>query len=145
MDPMQDRIVRVFEPRHLHPAFEEAFNQRNRPQVDSLFRADALLVLPTGEVVEGRPRYEAMTQLLDLDLKIRIRPHRCYVRNEVALLVSDYVLEGTGPAGEPFFESGTATDVAVRNEDGQWQIAIDNPPGTSLPRGNEGGPQVDSP
>ena len=135
----------IVDPEQLHPAFEQAFNQRDRPRLDALFRTDALLVQPTGEVVEGEHRHEALTRLLGLDLSIRIQPHKCYVRNEVALLISDFVLEGTGASGEPFYEAGIATDVALRNENDRWEIVIDNPPGTTLPRVHADGVDVASP
>jgi ketosteroid isomerase-like protein len=52
------------------------------------------------------------------------------VSGDLALLIGDFVIEGTGPDGAPVHQKGTATDVARRGTDGGWRYVIDNPPGT---------------
>jgi len=45
-------------------------------------------------------------------------------------------MEGIGPEGEPFTETGVATDVMRRQPDGIWLYVIDLPEGISTPSKN---------
>ncbi|WP_457027959.1 YybH family protein [Kitasatospora sp. P5_F3] len=54
-----------------------------------------------------------------------------YTADEIALLVVDWTITGTGPDGSPVDLTGTATDVARRGPDGYWRYLIDNPFGTA--------------
>ncbi|WP_404800227.1 YybH family protein [Actinomadura algeriensis] len=56
-----------------------------------------------------------------------VRPRHCHTTGDLALLIVDWTIEGTGPDGEPVHIRGTATDVARRGNDGYWRYAIDNP------------------
>ena len=51
------------------------------------------------------------------------------VADDLAHVISERRLEGTGPDGEAFVETGLATDVMRRQSDGTWLSVIDLPGG----------------
>ncbi|GAA2416557.1 hypothetical protein GCM10010420_53480 [Streptomyces glaucosporus] len=75
----------------------------------------------------------AQTALLGLGLPVTVRPRHTYVAGDIALLIVDWAIEGTGPEGERVHVEGTATDVARRGADGLWRYVIDNPFGAARP------------
>ncbi|MGW7439121.1 YybH family protein [Streptomyces sp. NPDC054849] len=58
-------------------------------------------------------------------------PIGAYTAGDIALLIVDWSIEGTGPDGAAVRLAGTATDVARRGPDGLWRYVVDNPFGTS--------------
>ncbi|GEO19261.1 YybH family protein [Microvirga aerophila] len=51
------------------------------------------------------------------------------VAGDLAHVISEWRLEGSGPDGEAFVETGLATDVMRRQRDGTWLYVIDLPDG----------------
>ncbi|MFJ1706779.1 YybH family protein [Kitasatospora sp. NPDC088346] len=111
-------------------AFQAAFNSGDLAAVDRLFEPGALFVTTPGRTVAGDERRAANAEFLALGLPIRLTLRHAYVNGDLALLIGDYLIEGTAPDGTPVHDRGTATDVARRGADGVWRYAIDNPPGT---------------
>jgi ketosteroid isomerase-like protein len=90
-----------------------------------------VLVARPGVPVTGPERAAANGRLQALGVPIEVHPRHVYVADDIALLVVDWMIEGTGPDGTPVHVSGTATDVARRGPDGTWRYVIDNPWGTA--------------
>lgn len=99
--------------------------------MEAVYETDGLLVPTPGQPVSGTSRAEANQRLMDLGLPIEVRPRHVYVNGDLALLIVDWTISGTGPDGQPVHVEGTATDVARRGADGFWRYAIDNPLGTA--------------
>ncbi len=115
-----------------HPhVFARAFNSGDPAAVEAVYETDGLLVPQPGLPVAGDARAEANQRLMDLGLPIEVRPRHVYVNGDLALLIVDWTISGTGPDGQPVHVEGTATDVARRGADGFWRYAIDNPMGTA--------------
>jgi ketosteroid isomerase-like protein len=115
-----------------HPhVFARAFNSGDPAAVEAVYETDGLLVPQPGLPVTGNARAEANKRLMDLGLPIEVRPRHVYVNGDLALLIVDWTISGTGPDGQPVHVEGTATDVARRGPDGFWRYAIDNPMGTA--------------
>ncbi len=116
-------------PEELPLAFAEAFNSGDLAAVDRLFEPGALFVTSPGHAVSGDRRRAANAEFLALGLPIRLTLRHVYVHGDIALLIGDYLIEGTAPDGTPVHDRGSATDVARRGPDGHWRYAIDNPSG----------------
>jgi ketosteroid isomerase-like protein len=115
-----------------HPhVFARAFNSGDPDAVEAVYEPTGVLVPTPGEPVTGTERREANQRLMDLGLPIEVRPRHVYVHGDLALLIVDWTISGTGQDGEPVHVEGTATDVARRGPDGFWRYAIDNPLGTT--------------
>ncbi len=81
--------------------------------------------------VTGPDLHAANSRLQDLGIPIRVSPRHVYRNGDLALLIVDWIIDGTGRDGQPVRVEGTATDVARRGSDGRWRYAIDNPFGTA--------------
>jgi ketosteroid isomerase-like protein len=115
-----------------HPhVFARAFNSGDPAAVEAVYEPDGLLVPTPGAPVRGAARRAANQRLMDLGLPIEVRPRHVYVNGDLALLIVDWSITGTGTDGTPVHVEGTATDVARRGPDGYWRYVIDNPLGTS--------------
>jgi ketosteroid isomerase-like protein len=124
-------MARTSEAAH-HPAtFAAAFNSGDPAVVDAMYEHDAILVPEPGSPVTGPLRAAANERFLALGLPIQVRPRHVYVVQDIALMIVDWTIEGTGPDGEPKHIEGTATDVARRGADGTWRYVIDNPFGVA--------------
>ncbi|SHE96511.1 YybH family protein [Streptoalloteichus hindustanus] len=115
-----------------HPAvFAAAFNTGRGDLLDLVYEREAVFVARQGRTVTGAERQEANERFLTLGLPITVHPRHTYVADDIALLIVDWVIDGTDPDGQHVHIEGTATDVARRGPDGKWRYVIDNPFGTS--------------
>ncbi|MEU4705369.1 DUF4440 domain-containing protein [Nocardia salmonicida] len=115
-----------------HPAvFAARFNTFDSDSLAEVYTDDAVFVPEPGSEVTGPALRAANAEFLALGLPIRVSPRHTYVAGDIALLIVDWEIDGTGPDGEPVHVSGTATDVARRDADGFWRYVIDNPFGVA--------------
>jgi ketosteroid isomerase-like protein len=120
----------VTDPAKLPGVFADAFNAGDPDAVEALFEPGAVFVAEPGRLVSGDERRHATGDFLRLGVPIAITLRHSYVSADIALLIGDFVIHGTGPDGHGVHIEGTATDVARRGADGCWRYVIDNPPGT---------------
>lgn len=118
------------DPADLPEVFERAWNQRDRGLLTALFDAEALLVTRPGVVLRGEERRAATDVALEHRTPVTVSLRHVYVADGIALLINDFVHEGTDAEGEHVQTTGTVTDVARRGADGRWRYLIDNPSGT---------------
>lgn len=115
-----------------HPeVFAAAFNSGEAAALERMYEDHGVLVPEPGQSVTGLDRAAANARLQRLGLPIDVRPRHVYVAGDIALLIVDWAIEGTGPDGAPVRLRGTATDVARRGPEGTWRYIIDNPFGTA--------------
>ncbi|MCX3061832.1 YybH family protein [Streptomyces beihaiensis] len=119
------------DPAELPAVFARAFNSGDIAAVDRLFAPGAVFVTAPGRSVSGDERRAANAEFLGLGIPMDLTLRHTYVCDDIALLIGDYVISGTGPDGTPVHLEGSATDVARRGPDGRWRYVIDNPSGTS--------------
>jgi ketosteroid isomerase-like protein len=55
-----------------------------------------------------------------------------FVAGDIAEIVVDWSIDGTGPDNERVHLEGSASDIARRGADGLWRTLIDNRRGTSV-------------
>ncbi|MEV7614151.1 DUF4440 domain-containing protein [Streptomyces sp. NPDC089799] len=117
-----------------HPAvFAELFATGDTRLLDLAYEPGAVFVPRPGSQVSGPELTASNARFLALGLPITVRPRHTYVAGDIALLIVDWEIAGTGPDGEQVRKAGTATDVARRGADGHWRYVIDNPFGTDAP------------
>ncbi|MFI6571954.1 YybH family protein [Nocardia fluminea] len=107
--------------------FAAAFNSGSPAAVAEVYEERAVFVPRPGAAMTGAELASATAKFLALGLPITVQPRHTYLVDDIALLIVDWVIDGTGPDGQPVHIEGTATDVARRGPDGLWRYIIDNP------------------
>jgi ketosteroid isomerase-like protein len=118
-------------PEDVPSAFVARFNTGDLALVMEVYEDGAVFVPEPGTAVSGEELALATRRFLGLGLPISVDPRQTIVTGELALLIVDWVIDGTGPDGDHVHIEGTATDVVRRGQDGYWRYVIDNPFGTS--------------
>ena len=114
-------------PDEVPAVFAERFNSGDAAALAQVYEDAAVLVAQPGTPVTGPDLRAANSRLQQLGIPISVRPRHVYRNEDLALLIVDWVIEGTGRDGQAGRGEGTATDVARRGPDGRWRYAIDNP------------------
>ncbi|MER6827529.1 DUF4440 domain-containing protein [Streptosporangium sp. NPDC000563] len=114
-------------PEDVPTVFAERFNAGDADAVAEIYESDAVFVSESGAPLTGEQINIANGRFLDLGLPITVRPRHVHTTGDLALLIVDWVIDGTDRGGRPVHFQGTATDVARRGQDGYWRYAIDNP------------------
>ncbi len=124
-------------PEAIHELFEEYVNDGDLECVADLYEPDAVLVERDGKMVSGATAIKKyLGGLFSMKPRIRIHPTGMIDAEDIAVLVSEWEMTCTGPDGSSISDSGRTYDIARRQEDGTWRIAVDNPWGAVLPKGS---------
>jgi uncharacterized protein (TIGR02246 family) len=107
-----------------------AFARGDAEALDDLYEPGALVVPRPGSPLTGAARIAAHRHLLGFGAPMTAAVRHAYTAGDLALLVVDWAVRGSGPRG-PVELSGTAADVARRGADDRWRYVIDNPGGTA--------------
>jgi uncharacterized protein (TIGR02246 family) len=119
----------VFQPEELHQQWADAFNAGDLTAALSFFEPNATLVAQPGQIVQGKePIAQVLGGFMALKGAIKHAPGALVIRGEdVALIIANWTLNGTGPDGNPLTLTGQTADVVRKQPDGSWLLAIDNP------------------
>ncbi|WP_440086157.1 YybH family protein [Streptosporangium sp. LJ11] len=124
-------------PEDVPAVFAERFNHGDAKAVAEVYESGAVFVPEPGSPLTGQRIDAANGRFLALGLPITVRPRHVYTTGDLALLIVDWVIDGTSRDGRPVHIQGTATDVARRGQDGYWRYAIDNPFGVRAESGGQ--------
>ena len=115
-------------PEEVHRLFSEAFNAGDIKAILSLYEPGAVLVPQPGQLVQGHAAIrEALNGFLAIKPRFNLKFGKALESNDIALLISKWTLNGTGPDGNAIEMTGQTTDVVRRQNDGTWLLVIDNP------------------
>ena len=117
-------------PEEVPAVFAERFNSGDAVALAQVYEDAAVPVSQPGKPVTGPELHAANGRLQELGVPVSVRPRHVYRSGDLALLIVDWSIDGTGPDGQAVHIEGTATDVARRGSDGGWRYVIDNPVGT---------------
>ncbi|MGW0809210.1 YybH family protein [Nonomuraea sp. NPDC002799] len=118
-------------PEDVPAVFAERFNTGDAEAVAEVYENGAVFVPEPGSPLTGQEAHAANERFLHLGLPISVRPRHVYTAGDIALLIVDWVIDGTDRDGRPVHIEGTATDVARRGQHGRWRYVIDNPFGVA--------------
>ncbi len=119
-------------PEDVHQLWFAAMNAGDLDATLELYEPEATLVPQPGEVVSGTAAIrEALGGFLAMQPRFEQRPRQVLVTGDLALLISEWTMQATGPDGSPVQMTATTSDVVRRQADGSWRVAIDNPYGTA--------------
>lgn len=93
-----------------------------------LYEPDATFVVEPGTAVVGLEAIQgALEGFAALQPALDGRIDQVVCADDVALVVNQWTLSGTGPDGTPVRLAGRSSDVLRRAPNGEWRIVIDNP------------------
>jgi len=114
-------------PEDVPAVFAERFNSGDAAAAAEVYEGEAVFVPAPGMPLSGAEAQAANERFLRLGVPITVKPRHVYAADDIALLIVDWVIDGTDRDGRPVHIEGTATDVARRGPDGRWRYVIDNP------------------
>lgn len=121
------------EPEDMAAALLERFNSGKVSAMMTLYEPGAVLIAKDGRTVTGHPGIAAeLERDLRLGLPLEARARHVFVAGDIAEIVLDWSIDGTGPGGGHVHLAGSASDVLRRGADGTWRYLIDNNQGTAV-------------
>jgi uncharacterized protein (TIGR02246 family) len=121
------------EPEGVVASLVERFNSGEVSAMLTLYEPEAVLVVQDGRTVTGHTEIAAQ---LEPDLKhglpLEAKARHVFVNGDIAEIVLDWSIDGTGRDGEHVHAGGSACDVVHRGADGFWRYVIDNNLGTAV-------------
>ena len=121
------------EPEGMVATLVERFNSGKVSAMMGIYAPEAVFIAKDGRTITDHA--EIATELerdLKLGLPLEAKARHVFVADDIAQLVVDWSIDGTGPDGEHVHVEGTASDVARRGADGRWRYLIDNRLGTAV-------------
>nr|QCF28939.1 cyclase [Streptomyces sp.] len=114
------------DPDKLNELFVRVFNSGDGALYDAMYTDDAVSNI-SGAPLSGAARTAFFREFLASGPKIDSRVLQTYTTGDTSLLIVDYSLDVPTPDGQTLHMHGTCTDVLIRNEDGEWRLAVDRP------------------
>jgi ketosteroid isomerase-like protein len=107
------------------------FNKGNIDILMTLYEKDACFASQPGQVVKDQERIRrAFQDIIDMGGKLEARAKRVLYAKDLALLITEWSINGTEPDGKPIHHTGKGTIVFRRQSDDTWLMVIENPWGT---------------
>ncbi|GAA1864634.1 hypothetical protein GCM10009687_34950 [Asanoa iriomotensis] len=130
---MSDSYSLPTEPEGVVPSLVERFNSGEVSAMLPLYEPEAVLVVKDGRTVAGHTEIAAqLAPDLKHGLPLEAKARHVFVNGDIAEIVLDWSIDGTGRDGEHVHVGGSACDVVHRGADGIWRYVIDNNLGTAV-------------
>jgi ketosteroid isomerase-like protein len=121
------------EPEGVVASLLERFNSGKVSAMLAHFEPGAVFVARDGRAVTDPTEIAAeLERDMSLGLPLKAEARHVFVAGDIAQIVVDWSIEGTGPDGEHVQIGGSASDVVHRGADGLWRYVIDNALGTAV-------------
>jgi len=109
----------------------EEFNIGNISFLMTLYEKEACFASKPGQVAKDVESIrKAFQSLIDMGCKLKTKPKRVLLASDLALLITEWSINGTEPDGKPINLTGRGTVVLRQQSDDTWLIVIENPWGT---------------
>jgi ketosteroid isomerase-like protein len=109
------------------------FNSGKADVMLEMYDPEAVFISSDGRTVTDQAEIAAELEgFLNLRLPMEATARHVFVADDIAQIVLDWSLDGTGPDGTHLHIEGTACDIARRGTDGIWRYLIDNPLGAAV-------------
>ena len=118
-------------PADIYPGLLKAFNAGDIDATVACYEPQACFVLKSGHAVRGAAELREMFRArfsYKPDLKLDVRKI-ISAGDDLVLVVVELTTETVSSSGDVKVWAGTATDIARRQPDGTWKLALDNPYG----------------
>jgi ketosteroid isomerase-like protein len=107
------------------------FNKGNISFLMTLYENDACFASKLGEVVKDLESIrQSLQSFIDMRVKLEAKVKRVLPASDLALIITEWSINGTESDGKPINLTGRGTVVLRQQSDGTWRIVIENPWGT---------------
>ena len=107
------------------------FNKGNMDLLITLYEDDACFACKSGQVVKGLESIRRDIQgIIEMGGKLEAKIKKVLEASNLALIITEWSINGTEPGGKPINLTGRGTVVLRQQSDGTWLIVIENPWGT---------------
>ena len=121
------------EPEGMVATLLERFNSGKVSAMMSLYAPEAVLIAKDGRTIIDHAEIAAeLERDLSLGLPLGAKVRHAFVADDIAQIVLDWSIDGTGPDGRHVHLGGSASDIVRRGADGRWRYLIDNNLGTAV-------------
>lgn len=120
-------------PEDVIPSLVERFNSGDINNQMALYEPEAVFVANNGRLVTDREEIAAIIgRDIKLGLSLETNVRHIFTAGDIAQIILDWSIDGTGPDGKEVHLGGSACDIVRRGEDGFWRYIIDNNQGTAV-------------
>ena len=121
------------EPEGVIPSLIERFNSGKVEAMMALHAPESVFIANDGRTITDHAEIAArLEQDLTLGLPLKAKVRHVFVADDIAQIVVDWSIDGTGPDGKQVHLGGSACDIVRRGADGRWRYIIDNNQGTAV-------------
>lgn len=132
---MSESYPLATEPEGVVPSLVERFNSGKVSAMLAHYEPGAVFVARDGRSVTDPTEIAAeLERDMSLGVPLEAKLRHVFVAGDIAQLVLDWTIDGTGPDGSHVHLEGSASDVVRRGPDGRWRYLIDNGLGTAVRR-----------
>jgi ketosteroid isomerase-like protein len=121
------------EPEGVIPSLVERFNSGKIEAMMALHAPDSVFIENDGRTITDHAEIAAR---LERDIKFGLplvaKVRHVFVAGDIAQIVADWSIDGTGSDGKVVHLRGSACDIVRRGADGHWRYIIDNNQGTAV-------------
>ena len=130
---MSDSYSLPTEPEGIVASLLERFNSGKVSALMSLYAPEAVFIAKDGRTIADRAEIAAeLERDFSLGLPLEAKARHVFVADDIAQIVLDWSIDGTGPDGNRVHLEGSASDILRRGADGLWRYLIDNNQGTAV-------------
>ena len=129
---MSESFALATEPEGVVASLIERFNSGKVSAMLAHFEPEAVFVTRDGRAITDPAAIAVeLERDMSLGLPLKAEARHVFVAGDIAQIVVDWSIEGTGPDGEHVHIGGSASDIVRRGADGRWRYIIDNNQGTA--------------
>jgi ketosteroid isomerase-like protein len=130
---MSDSYPLPTEPEGIVASLLERFHSGKVSAMMALYDPDAVFIANDGRTITDHAEIAARLERdLRLGLPLKAKARHVFVAGDIAQIVLDWSIDGTGPDGKHVHLGGSASDIVRRGADGLWRYLIDNNQGTAV-------------
>ena len=120
-------------PEGVIPSLLERFNSGKIEAMMALYAPEAVVIAKDGRTITDHTGIAAAFERdLSHGLPLGAKVRHVFVAGDIAQIVVDWSIDGTGRDGEHVHLGGSASDIVRRGADGRWRYLIDNNQGTAV-------------
>jgi uncharacterized protein (TIGR02246 family) len=123
---------KIMRPEEVLNSVVEGINTGNLDSLMMLYETDACFASQPGQLAKSPETIrQSLRSFIDMkNGKLNLTVKRVLQSSDLALVISEWSVSGTGPDGKPVNMATKSADVLRQQADGTWRFVIDNPWGT---------------